>query len=262
MPGYGYAQGSNFIGNMGAAAPSVDQAGLILNVDISDSGCYPGSGTAITDLSPSGNDMTIYNGATFDTEKGGCIVTDGVNDYIQTTANDIGDTNQAMSAFAYVKCTDLDTSLSGGFYYTWALNKRPATNNHRWQIYFYVSSADWGTYGYASLATRIGKGTSASVGEVLGWDEATVPQIHEDQWYYVGFTTDGVNGGTITMYVNGLAVGTGTLTDDRGLQSNKIRGASDGWSNTFGMPGKTKNYHVYNREVSASTVLNNYNAIK
>lgn len=261
MGGHGYGIGSLLLRTRPLAAPDVlSQDGLILNLDAADTDSYSGSGTDFDDLTANGNDFTLVNGPTFDTEKGGNILTDGVNDYIQSKANMV-DTGAPMSAFAYVKCTKLDTTQSGGNWLTFVFNKRASAGSIGWQIYFIASLADWTTYGYQALGVSVGSGGS-NVGALNGWDEATVTEIHEDVWYYVGLTTEGTSGGRLTMYVNGVAVGSGTLSGNRQLVSQKERAASDGWSANFGMPGHTKNIHEYSKELSAAQVLTNYNAIK
>jgi hypothetical protein len=62
--------------------PSVITNGLLLNVDISDASSYPGTGTALTDLSGNGLNGTLTNGPTFGTENGGSLVFDRVDDQV------------------------------------------------------------------------------------------------------------------------------------------------------------------------------------
>ena len=66
--------------------------GLVLYLDAANTKSYPGSGTAWSDLSRSGNNGTLTNGPTFNSARGGAIVLDGADDYIainniQTTSN-------------------------------------------------------------------------------------------------------------------------------------------------------------------------------
>jgi len=57
--------------------------GLILNLDAGFTPSYPRSGTTWYDVSPSGNNGTLTNSPTFNSNDGGSIVFDGVDDYIQ-----------------------------------------------------------------------------------------------------------------------------------------------------------------------------------
>jgi len=63
------------------AGPEVVTNGLVLALDAGNTQSYPGSGTAWTDLSGNGNNGTLTNGPTFNSNNRGSIVFDGVNDY-------------------------------------------------------------------------------------------------------------------------------------------------------------------------------------
>jgi len=82
--------------------------GLVLNLDAGFTPSYPRSGTTWTDLSLSGNNGTLINGPTFNSDNGGSIVFDGVDDWV---------TMNAGNNFAYgtgdftIECWFNDTSL-------------------------------------------------------------------------------------------------------------------------------------------------------
>ena len=61
--------------------------GLILNLDASNTTSYPGTGSTWTDISGSGNNGTLTNGATFSSTAGGTMVFDGIDDRVQTSFN-------------------------------------------------------------------------------------------------------------------------------------------------------------------------------
>ena len=250
-------------GGGGVAVGGLVTDGLILNLDSTDTSSYPGTGTVWSDLSGEGNHFDLVNSPTFSTDDGGTIITDGANDYIKSQGN-IDEENAANSTFAYVKCTDLDSTLLSGNYYTWFINK--GFNNsgvNSLSMFFTVTTSDWSTYGYASFRIALENASYSNVVDWKGWDEGTVPQIHEDNWYYIGFTTSGGSGGDVDVFLNGVKVGTATLSGERTPSSNQpMVVSSDQWSRSYGMPGSNRNYHQYNRELSAAEVLQNYNAIK
>jgi hypothetical protein len=62
--------------------PNVITDGLILALDAANTKSYPGTGTAWSDLSGNGNNGTLINGPTFNSEDLGSIVFDGVDDYV------------------------------------------------------------------------------------------------------------------------------------------------------------------------------------
>jgi uncharacterized delta-60 repeat protein len=68
-------------------SPQISLNGLVLCLDAANSKSYPGSGTTWTDLSGNGNNGTLTNGPTFDSDNLGSLVFDGVDDYSELTSN-------------------------------------------------------------------------------------------------------------------------------------------------------------------------------
>jgi len=64
--------------------PNIVRDGLVLALDAGAVRSYPGSGATWYDLAGS-NNCTLFNGPTFNSENGGSIVLDGSNDYISTS---------------------------------------------------------------------------------------------------------------------------------------------------------------------------------
>lgn len=73
-----------------------------LHYDPSNPDCYPGSGTAVTDLSGSGNNGTFTNGVGFSNDGGGCFTFDGTNDFIDIPHNN-NQNSQNITIIAWVK---------------------------------------------------------------------------------------------------------------------------------------------------------------
>ena len=250
-------------GGGGGGASGLVTDGLILNLDSTDTSSYPGTGTVWSDLSGEGNHFDLVNSPTFSTDDGGTIITDGTNDYIKSQGN-IDEVNAANSTFAYVKCTNLDAHNYAGNHFTMFVSKGwNNSSNANIDIRFRVTTSQLSTYGYASFYVRLRDSSTTNLGDKSGWDLTPVPQILESQWYYVGFTTDGQSGSDVNMYLNGVNVGSFTLSGERTPTTNQpLVFSSDSWSRNFGMPGSNRNYHMYNRELSDAEVLQNYNAIK
>ena len=66
-----------------SSASQIVTSGLQLYLDAGDSSSYPGSGNTWYDLSGNNNNGTLVNGPTYSSVNGGCIVLDGSNDYVQ-----------------------------------------------------------------------------------------------------------------------------------------------------------------------------------
>ena len=62
----------------------VNDSSLVLYLDAANNRSYPGSGTNWNDISKGANTVTLVNGPTFNTSKGGNIVFDGADDYCST----------------------------------------------------------------------------------------------------------------------------------------------------------------------------------
>jgi hypothetical protein len=66
------------------AGPEISNDGLVLYLDAGNKKSYPGTGTALLDLSSSAYSCTLTNGASYSATSGGIIVVDGVDDFILT----------------------------------------------------------------------------------------------------------------------------------------------------------------------------------
>ena len=64
--------------------------GLVLSLDAADRNSYPGTGTTWRDMSGNGNNGTLTDGPTFNSNNGGSIVFDGTNDYVALTPSFTG----------------------------------------------------------------------------------------------------------------------------------------------------------------------------
>lgn len=234
---------------------------LYVNLDASDTSSYPGTGTTWFDLSGNSNDFTLYNGVSYSAAEGGQLVCDGVNDYIQSNSQ-IEETTGGLSVFCYYKVADLTQGAVGGDYLQQAASKRPNTgaSTSYWQLFTTVSFADWVTYVESGTASTLFNGAGSGLRIDQGAFPITYP-VSNDQWIYLGFTTDGTNGGEFKMYVDGNEAASDTLTFDINTGADYIRLMSNGWNTSYAVEGSIRNFHVYNRKLSPDEVVQNYNAI-
>jgi len=72
--------------------------GLVLDLDATNLFSYPGTGTTWSDLSPSGNDGTLTNGPTFQSDPP-ALVFDGVDDYVEGNGTDISPSSITIEAW-------------------------------------------------------------------------------------------------------------------------------------------------------------------
>jgi hypothetical protein len=70
-------------------SPRIVTDGLVLALDAANTKSYPGVGTVWKDLSGNGNDGTLVNGPTFNSDNLGSIEFDGVDDSVNITTVDL-----------------------------------------------------------------------------------------------------------------------------------------------------------------------------
>jgi hypothetical protein len=202
--------------------------GLVLHLDAAKRDSYPKTGTVWTDLSGGGNNGTLTNGPAYNTSNGGSIVFDGNDDYI-SRGNLIGNTT-TFSVCHWINLSINQTTRTIFSNYTgngWVTGISDATTN---VIKFYL-----------------GGGTLY----------ATYPLVI-NTWYYVCVT---YNNGNPTIYINGVLNNTAVATISfGGIASNNDIGRLGDGRQYFN--GKISNVQVYNRALSASEILQNYNALK
>jgi len=201
--------------------------GLVLWLDAGTKPSYPGSGTTWTDLSGNRNNGTLTNGPTYSSANGGTIVFDGVNDF-------------AIASLPSV------TSYNTFTYNVWVYS----TNNSGYRTIIDQGNDTW--FFGTNLGELITYNPNLNSGYV----------ININQWYNLGVTH--VIGGPILFYVNGNLVYTSTNNSSNfstsyfgigaGVTSPTL--ADEVWSGNIAVA------QIYNRALSASEVLQNYNAQK
>ena len=230
------------------ATKGIVQDGLVLNLDAGVNKSYPRNGTAWYDLAGS-NSGTLINGPTFDRGNGGSINFDGTNDHVDLSNFNFFNYCDYNKPFSLcVRCKLSGTSnqeimghqLSGGTYRGIALQVWNGT--FRFSMFkdlsnrTYCNSSDSSTNTYYDV-----------VGTFNGSNHST------------GFSVY-VNGQDDLQSVNPIGTIDQSLEASDGLVlgvRGEISGSKDAW---FG--GTIYGVSIYNRELTAAEVLQNYNATK
>lgn len=206
--------------------------GLVLSLNAADKNSYPGSGTTWRDLSGNNANMSLVNSPTFNSGNGGSIVFDGVDDYGQGSVPVLPAANNSpltLEAFAM--------NTAGGSWKT--------------------------VLGTASTFTQIGfNGNDFYAGRNVGGGNllVQVATVTPNTWYQLVMT---YNGSTADMYLNGVLIKSGQNIGSNG-NSNGVHTLSTYALNVAAEPlnGRIAVARVYNRALSASEILQNYNAQK
>ena len=218
-----------------AGGPDIVENGLVLHLDAADSNSYTGSGTLWTDLSGNGYNGTLTNGPTYSSSNKGIIVTDGTNDYIN-----LGNVlNVGTSSFT-LECVAKKVN-TGEANKTSRIATKGSYLQNNWTFYF-------GTYSYIT-----------TIGFFWGnpWSGFSYT-VNDGQWYHAVITRDASN--TITLYINGVSVSSMVAAVNFTGSENYTLCANPGGTENF--TGSLGFWRHYNRALSATEILQNYNATK
>jgi len=231
-------------------SPRIATDGMVLCLDAGNSKSYPGTGTVFTDLSGNSNTGTVYNGAAYSSASNGGIFTfDGSNDYVG-----VGSPNSRfswtvsgaglnyMSIEMWVKSSD----TSGRTF------SKPWNGNGEYN--YWVDNSGWGVNsGGSSYALSC---TSYATGN---WEHfvyiATPLQllVYRRGILNAGPTNHGLTGNIPTY---------GNANIDLAIMTLYPYGSGT-WSYTgHGIAGDLGLFRIYNRILSSSEIIQNYNAQK
>lgn len=216
--------------------------GLVLNLDAAKKDSYPGTGTSWRDISGNANNSTLTNGPTFNTGSGGNIAFDGVDDYVDCGNNVSLKLNDVtVEAWIYIGANPSD-----------------------WVRIFGVGSTDGGTsnrmYGLWY------NGTNASATRNLLWQRyspttnlyVTNTALSLNTWYQTVATTIG---SAQTLYLNASSIGTDTVAGPWTTNTANNFTIAYAGIHTY-HNGRIAIVRVYNRGLTATEILQNYNAQK
>jgi hypothetical protein len=220
-------------------SPKIVTDGLVLYLDAANTRSYVSGSTTWNDLSRSGNNGSLINGPTFNILNGGSIVFDGVDDYSQNSAVNVG-LNFTVCLWARPTGTTRRVLLANSYRYL--------TNNG-----FLFNMGNNGT----DLFLSIGQDQQVAV--------TTTGYVTANTWFF-GCAT--FNGTTISIYFNGLetnyAVRSGSISSILYNTNPLFMGQwlLNGTSVYERYAGRIAQTQIYNRALSAQEIQQNFNATK
>jgi hypothetical protein len=210
--------------------PKVVTSGLSLYLDAANSSSYPGSGTTWTDISGNNRNGALTNGPTFNSSNGGSIVFDGTNDFVSVAsdANILSTTAYTKTVWFYVTSFSTDNNLisagSSGQHALWLFTSNKLNAGH---------NGNWNTV--VSTTTLV-----------------------LNRWYFGSVTFNNTSGWV--LYLNGVQEATSVSTTTFTGTGTISIGSYQNLGNYF--TGRIATATVYNRVLSSSEILQNYNATK
>lgn len=211
--------------------------GLVLNLDASRSSSYPNTGTTWFDISGNTNNGTLTNGPIFGTASGGQITFDGINDYVDT---------------------GLQYSLTSSTNFTigiWFKGFGRSSNNDILVLSYSGTPVGWAIY-------------QANTGKFMCFSRdnnnvettyiSSTTSTNTNQWFYGVYKK---SGNQFSLYINGVLEATtnanlGNITISSGMRIGNHTITSQPY---LGSIGSVK---VYNKSLTDSEILQNFNAVK
>jgi hypothetical protein len=217
-------------------------SGLVLALDAADRNSYPGSGTTWNDISGNGYTGSLFNGPTFSNNS---IVFDGTNDYIALGTPAILNITGSITINSWVKVIAFPSSDGIGTIYEKGYDNTVEQTFFRFRNNAGAQVIEVGTYSGTNYMTTYTVGSSITIGT----------------WNNIIGQYDGANW---NLYLNGVLVSS-TLKNQGPLPStspSSIGAAyiATGYQRFFN--GNIASVQIYNRALSASEILQNYNAQK
>lgn len=209
-------------------SPKIVTDGLVLYLDAANTKSYVSGSTTWNDISRGGNNGTLVNGPTFNSQNGGSIVFDGTNDYV-SISNPINQPNlqQEWSVMSWINVANktqqkLINGINNGLYISY-------TNSESSLLYINGIPNDYYTYG--NDLTDIG-------------------------WVMVTFRFKNSTGAR-TIFRNTTNISTfgpNQTSTPSGISSTLLIGS--------GVQGKLANILIYDRYITDQEITQNYNATK
>lgn len=214
------------------------RSGLVLHLDAANVKSYPGSGTVWKDLSGDGNNGTLVNGVTYNSNNKGGMVFDGVDDSVSGSFSSIIDPNQDGATYIIVAKSAINYTEYGVYRNITNFTSTEATTHFGLLVEPDTRGLrfDWPS----NTNARIGVNSNVTVGTNI---------------FFAAYSW---KNSISKVYVNGLLI---NQTSHASYTSANITGYR---LSNFGprWQGNIYCYLVYKKELSLIEVQNNFNALR
>mgnify|MGYP003337670318 FL=1 len=217
---------------MGAVegGPNVIYDGLVLYLDAANNKSYVSGSTSWLDLTSNQNVGTLTNGPTFNTGSGGSIVFDGTNDYVNCGFSQNVNSNTFTYCF-WASPPEIAGTLLG--------NSKDAGGSQIYLDLTSISLVKQDSFVMGNFSTSTAK---------PNWN-----------CYCISYLSP-----NISFYLNGILTSYATYSTTFDFtSSNRLIGGRFSVGSIYQpYKGKVAIVHLYNRVLSATEILQNYNAVK
>ena len=225
---------------------SIVLSGLTVYLDAGKTSSYPGTGTTWYDISGNVKNGTLTNGPTYSSANGGSIVFDGSTNYVLLPTNIYTQNNTSFSFSMWFKSTQSNGGTILGQQDT--PNPLSATG--------YVPAI----YLKSDGKIRVEGFWTGSISNSI----TSTGSCNNNNWYQITYT---YGSGTGSLYINGVLNGTISGLTQTSYTSTYYYIIGGGYAagrslGTYLFNGNISQFNFYNRSLSLSEVLQNYNAFK
>ena len=236
--------------------PLIVTDGLVLNLDAGDNVSYPGTGNTWYDLSGNENDGTLVNGVGYDSNNGGSLVFDGVNDYVSNV-------NPGLS----------DAQVEGELTYEYWLQPTQAiyssfTQSTSGTAYFdpgtpqgLTSSTNYEYSNEAYASFMFAFGTNGFVAAVHNFEHAPTFLVDYKPYTGVSHLTVIKSAYGCSYYINGVFKKSATQSRILGVVPDRVTSDSSTYFGRY-FKGNIYSYRFYNKALTPSEITQNYNALR
>jgi hypothetical protein len=233
--------------------------GLVLYLDAANNRSYS-DGVNFFDLSRYGNSGTLL-GPTLSNDKGGSILFDGVDDYIDnigyTSSFDFIFSTGNFSISFWLKISTLNSRM--------IFIGNTGTNEEKG----FLISVEYGVSGFGNNCMRMAvSGNSINTRLIAGSTDDSTTSTDWTYWTFVGTNGDYVG----QWYKNGYSINTTTRVGSGNANQGSYYsgpstrtlniGRTNFTSTILSFSGNISSVKIYNRPLSSSEVLQNFNAAK
>jgi hypothetical protein len=220
--------------------------GLVLYLDAANYLSYTSGSTTWNDLSGNNNSGSLVNGPTFSSGNAGSIVFDGTNDYVNCGYSTVVNPPNNLTFSQWVVRTVDDNGIR---------NPIEMADGISDELYFVLFRGDLSPKRW-QFGIRQSNNTYVEP-QITGY-------LNLNQWYQLTLVAN-ANDNTLKIYVNGIIDTSATATTYNGtLKVNPAASLYIGADPNRGrfFRGNISQTSIYNRALTASEVLQNYNATK
>jgi len=208
-------------------SPKIVTDGLVLCLDAANPRSFVSGSTTWNDLTKNFNSGSLTNGPTFDSNNGGVMSFDGSDDFVDFNASQSPNEPKSIELWVYITSLSVGQILSRG------------SNNY--EIY---------TFTDGNLYTYWGNSFNTTTNN---------PTITLNRWSHYVFTLSGT---TEINYKNGVSLGERSLNAPPSFSNSGNLNVGRRNNGTQPFTGKISSIKFYNRTITSSEVLQNYNATK